>query len=157
MWDPILYANEHNPLSWIKPACLFIYFPICHKKHLCQIRVWCYKMQWSPILALTILFLNMNLMWSRPVMARPIQHNHYGDVIFSAMASQTTSITIVCSNVYSGVDQKKHQISASLAFVRGIHRWLVNSSHRGPVTRIMFPFDDVIMYCTQPDSDKYRN
>ena len=39
----------------------------------------------------------------------------------------------------------KHQSSVSLAFVRGIHRSPVNSSHKGPVTRIMFPFDDVIM------------
>ena len=45
----------------------------------------------------------------------------------------------------SGSHQIKHQISASLAFVRGIHRWPVNSPHKGPVTRKMFPFDDVIM------------
>ena len=32
-----------------------------------------------------------------------------------------------------------------MAFVRGIHRWPVNSPHKGPVTRKMFPFDDVIM------------
>ena len=46
-----------------------------------------------------------------------------------------------------GADQRKHQSSASLAFVRGIHRRPVNSPHKGPVTRKMFPFDDVIMYC----------
>ena len=40
---------------------------------------------------------------------------------------------------------KKNQSSASLAFVRGIHRWPVNSLHKGPVMRKMFPFDDVIM------------
>ena len=45
-----------------------------------------------------------------------------------------------------GTDQRKHQSSALLAFVRGIHRWPVNSPHKGPVTRKMFPFDDVIMY-----------
>ena len=44
-----------------------------------------------------------------------------------------------------GVDKKKHQSSASLAFVRGIHRWLVNFPHKGPVTRNMFSYDDVIM------------
>ena len=33
----------------------------------------------------------------------------------------------------------------SLAFVQGIHRWPVNSPQKGPVTREMFPFDDVIM------------
>ena len=52
---------------------------------------------------------------------------------------------IVDSTVYSGADQRKHQGSASLAFVRGIHRWPVNSPHKWPVTRKMFPFDEVIM------------
>ena len=75
------------------------------------------------------------------------RHNcvHYSDVIMDAMASQITSLTIVYSTVYLGTDQRKHQSSASLAFVRGIHRWPVNSPHKGPVTRKMFPFDDVIM------------
>ena len=70
---------------------------------------------------------------------------HYDDVIMSATASQITSLTIVYSTVYPGADQNKHQSSASLAFVRGIHRGPVNSSHKWPVTRKMFPFDDVIM------------
>ena len=47
--------------------------------------------------------------------------------------------------VYSNADHRKHQSSASLAFVRGIHRGPVNSPHKWPVTRKMFPFDDVIM------------
>ena len=68
---------------------------------------------------------------------------HYNDVIMSAMASQITKLTIVYSTVYTGADQRKHQSSVSLAFVRGIHRWQVNSPHKGPVTRKMFPFDDV--------------
>ena len=63
---------------------------------------------------------------------------HYCDVII-------TSLTIVFSTVYSGADHKKHQSSASLAFVRGIHRWPVNSPHKWPVTWKMFPFDDVIV------------
>ena len=63
----------------------------------------------------------------------------------SAMAFQITSLTIIYSIVYSGTDQRKHQSSASLAFVRGIHRWPVNFPHKGPVTRKMLPFDDVIM------------
>ena len=62
-----------------------------------------------------------------------------------AIASQITSLTIVYSIVYSDADQRKHQSSASLAFVRGIHRGPVNSPHKWPVTRKMFPFDDVIM------------
>ena len=63
----------------------------------------------------------------------------------SAIASQITSLMIVYSFVYSDADQRKHQSSASLAFVRGIHRGPVNSPHKWPVTRKMFPFDDVIM------------
>ena len=73
---------------------------------------------------------------------------HYNDDIMSAIASQITSLTSVYSTVYSDADQRKHQSSASLAFVRGIHRWPVNSPHKWPVTRKMFPFDDVIMACT---------
>ena len=70
---------------------------------------------------------------------------HCNDLTMSAMASQITSLTIVYSAVYSGVDQRKRQSSASLASVRGIHRWPGNSLHKGQVTRKMFPFDDVIM------------
>ena len=70
----------------------------------------------------------------------------YNDVIMGVIASQITNLTIVYSTVYSDADQRKHQSSASLAFVRGIHRWTVNSPHKWPVTRKMFPFDDVIMY-----------
>ena len=75
----------------------------------------------------------------------PLFGDHYNDVIMSLMASQITNLTIVYSTVYSGTDQIRHQSSASLAFVRGIHRWPVKSPHKGPVTRKMFPFDDVIM------------
>ena len=85
-------------------------------------------------------------------------HGHYDDVIMTTIASQTTSLTVVYSIVYSGVDQRKHQSSASLAFVRGIHRRPVNSPHKGPVTRKIFPFDDVIMpqtnEATLKDMDK---
>ena len=51
-----------------------------------------------------------------------------------------------CLLVYSCAGQRKHQISASLALMRGIRRWPVNSPHKGPVTRKMFPSDDVIMF-----------
>ena len=66
----------------------------------------------------------------------------------SAMASLTIDVTIVYSTVWLGADQRKHQRSPLLAFVRGIHRWPVNSPHKGPVTRKMLPFDDVIMSIT---------
>ena len=64
------------------------------------------------------------------------------------LASQITSLTVVYSIVYSGVNQRKHQSTASLAFVREIHRGPVNFPHKWPVTRKMFPFDDVIMTST---------
>ena len=70
---------------------------------------------------------------------------NYSDVIMGAMASQITSLTIVYSAVYSDPNHRKHQSTASLASVRGIHRWPVNSPHKWPVTRKMFLFDDVIM------------
>ena len=63
---------------------------------------------------------------------------HHSDFILSAMVSQ---IPIIYSIVCSGTDH----CSASLAFVRGLHRWSVNSSHKEPVMPRMLPFDDVIM------------
>ena len=82
------------------------------------------------------------LMWAK------INTPHlYNYVIMSAMASQITSLTSVCPNVYWGADQRKHQSSAWLAFLRGIRRWPVNSTQKWSVTRKMVPFDDVIMHC----------
>ena len=78
-------------------------------------------------------------------MAASSKLDHYSDVLMGTVASQITSLTIVYSTVYSGADKRKHQSSASLAFVRVIHRSTVNFPHKGPVTRKMFPFDDVIM------------
>ena len=69
-------------------------------------------------------------------------HHHYNDVIMSAMASQISSLTIVYATVYSGANQRKHQSSVPLAFVRGIHQRSVNAPHKGPVTRKMYPCDD---------------
>ena len=73
---------------------------------------------------------------------------HYSDVIMRAMASQIAGVSIVCTAVCS--DKKTHQSFASLAFVRGIHRWPVNSPHKGSVTRKMFPFDTVIILSRWP-------
>ena len=66
------------------------------------------------------------------------------------------------TNFCSGADQRKHQSFASLAFVRGIHRWPMDSPHTGPITVFpfiqttspvpkMFLFDDVIMTKDAPD------
>ena len=73
----------------------------------------------------------------------PTSCYHCNDVMISAVASQITSLTIVYSTVYSGADQREHQGSASLVFVQGIHGWPANSPHKRPVTRKMFPFDNV--------------
>ena len=70
---------------------------------------------------------------------------HSDNFIMETIASQITSLPIVYSAVYWGADQRKHQSSASLAFVRVIHRGPVNSPHKWPVTGKMFPFDDIIM------------
>ena len=77
----------------------------------------------------------------RPFDSASICLKHYDDIIMGSMASQITSLAIVYSAFYSGADQRKYQNSASLAFVRGP----VNSPQKWPVTRKMFPFDDVIM------------
>ena len=47
---------------------------------------------------------------------------HYSNFIMDAMVSQITGVSIVYSTVYSGTDSRKHQSSASLAFVWGILR-----------------------------------
>ena len=60
---------------------------------------------------------------------------HYNDVIMGAIASQITSLTFVCPIVYSDADQRKHQSSASLAFVRGIPR--TNGQLRGKCFHLM--------------------
>ena len=77
------------------------------------------------------IFVAIQLKWRRfdviynDVISAPCAH--YGDVIMGAIASQITSLTIVYSTIHSDADQRKHQSSASLAFVRGIHRGPVNS------------------------------
>ena len=84
---------------------------------------------------------------SYPAIKTAEWHTHYNDVIIGALASQSISLTIVYSSVYSGAVKKTHQSSAPTAFVRGIHRWALNYPHKWPVRRKMFPFDDVIIVC----------
>ena len=88
--------------------------------------------------------------------------SHYSDVIMGTMAFQITDVSIVYSTVCSGVDQREHQRSESPAIVRGIYRWPVNSPHKGPVRRKIFPLDDVIMHSSiatvhsQPETSDWR-
>ena len=95
--------------------------------------------------SLVVFFGNSALVWYYHPGRMQVTDNHYNDVIMSAMASQITSLTSVYSTVYSGAYQRTHQSPASLVSVKGIHRWPVNSPHKGPITRKMFPFDGVIM------------
>ena len=76
---------------------------------------------------------------------------HYSDVIMGTVASQITSLMIVYSIVYSDADQRKHQSTASPAFLWEIHRGPLNSPDKWPVTRKMFPFGDVIMEKQLPE------
>ena len=78
--------------------------------------------------------------------------SHYIDVIMTTVASQITSLMVV----YSGADLRKHQSSASLAFVWGNSPGPVNSPHKGPVTRKIVPFDDVIM-CQWSNPEGYKD
>ena len=81
-----------------------------------------------------------------------IQWRHH-----DAMASQITGVSLVCSTVCSGADQKKLQSSAPLA---RIYPWpvdsLMDSPYKGPVAGKVFPFDNVIMpfdhHITRPES-----
>ena len=82
---------------------------------------------------------------------------HYIDVIMGTIGSYITSLPIVYSTFYPGPDQRKHQSSASLTFVRGIHQWPVNSPHKGQVTQKMLPFDDVIMCKCLSECDMYSH
>ena len=73
---------------------------------------------------ISLLFSNLNISSFLSPQKAPgwTSFNHYTDVIMTTIASQITSLTVVYSIVYSDADQRKHQSSASLAFVWGIHR-----------------------------------
>ena len=83
----------------------------------------------------------------------PVNSPHKGPVTrkmfpLDDVIMNMTSLFNFWGATYSCSDQRKHQSSASLVFVMEIHRWPVNSPHKGPVTRKMFPLDDVIMNMT---------
>ena len=124
----MLTTRNIYELIWIFMGC----FSISKDALLCKFHKWC--QMW--------LLLSLDMKREVSVTLASINVScHYDDVIMGAMASQITSLTIVYSIVYSGADQRKHESSASLAFVQGIHR----GPRKWPATRKMFPFDDVIM------------
>ena len=85
---------------------------------------------------------NRSMAWVKFMLLVQVQ---YIDVIMNEIASRLTSVSMVYSTVCSGADQRKHKRSVPLALVRGSYRWPMNSPHKGPVTRKIFPLDDVIM------------
>ena len=124
---------------------------VARSPSVCQVEI-C-KMEWGssiqtpengPCLVQNLVYFDNCSQWNRFI-CQIFFMVHQIDVLMGAMASQITSLTSVYSDVYSCANQRKHQSSTSLAFVRRIHRWPVNSSHKRPVTRKIFPFDTVIM------------
>ena len=77
-----------------------------------------------------------------------VHREHYSNDIMGAMASQIIKFTVVYTTIYSGADQRKHQSSASLAFMWRIHRWPMSSPHKGPVIqKIIMKYDNDIIAC----------
>ena len=122
--DTDLNLREHYHISFT--ACVFLR---CH--HQRAMSKWCGVLRSATLSKLLLPY-------------------KYDDVIMGAMASLITSLTIVYWTVYSDTDQRKHQSSASLAFVWGFHRGPGNSPHNWPVTRKIFPFYNVIMSWSIP-------
>ena len=86
---------------------------------------------------------------SQQMPSLPAIHEYYSDVIMSMMASQMTGVSIVCSAVCLGTDQRKHQSSASLAFVSG-------EFPAQKASNAEMAFDDVIMNEIHFDWLKYK-
>ena len=132
---PISRPSRFNYALDTKLPMRLMVFHLYHFQHICK-----QGLQWLYLWNLGYLALHFPLQW--PQMS-VLESQHYNDVIMGTMASQITSLTIVYSTFY--IDLRKHQSSASLAIVRGIHRWPVNTPHKGPITQKMFVFDDVII------------
>ena len=75
----------------------------------------------------------------------------------SSMTSQINGVSSVWLTICSGADHRNHKSSVSLEFLKGIHRWLMDSPHKGPVMRRIFPFDDVIMQFCHNDVIKWKD
>ena len=83
--------------------------------------------------------------WSKSMSPYVTSPQRYSDVLMGVMALQITGVSISGSTICLGSDQRKHQSSIPLAFVRVIHQWPMDYPHKGPVRRKKFPFDDIIM------------
>ena len=152
-WQPNISINQYFKLV---PVPIWGQFLFRQEQHfvipLSMVSDWAKKWDIASYRSVLICMQLQSSWWlliSTTIIPILCNYSHYSDVIMGTIASQITSLTIVYSTVYSGADQRKHQSSASLAFVWGIHRGPVNSPHKAPVTRKMIPFDDVIMVAWQ--------
>ena len=118
--DTLVTENQHGGCWW--PGA---YLKPCHLQPLCGRSPVFTEHEWSSVNS------------KHNTRNEDIAARSYVLIYFS-MVSQITSLTIVYSTVYPDADHRKHQSSASLPIVRGIHRWPVNSGHKGPVTRKCF-------------------
>ena len=131
-WPEAMSPCSVTTTQWIKlESCFQNIFHICRYLSMGVYTIWWF-LPW---------FIYVSI--SHQLLSRHIHHN---DAIMGAIASQITSPTIVYLTVCSDADQRKHQSSASLAFVWEIHRGPLNFPHKWPVTQKMFPFDEVIMW-----------
>ena len=89
------------------------------------------------LVQITFYYSNIRTIWQ----SYPLQWRH-----MSLMASVITGEITVCSTVCSGVHQRIIEAPCHWPFVRGIHPWLVDSPHKGPVTLNVFPLGDIIMH-----------
>ena len=120
---------------WVRVRPLYCDCLFACQVDLCTVscrQLWCNRFFKWALKFIHMIFCNKTRVMLFSQVAIPWRHN-------DAMASQITSLTIIYLTAYSDADQIKHQRSASLAFVKGIHRWPVNSPHKWPVTRKMFP------------------
>ena len=133
----------NKPFQQNRCICVYVCVRVC----VCLFHYSKRVLSHSSLGEMCIMTLSLVCFWERCHHAHftPTRYNDHDDVIMSATASQITGASIACSTVDSGADERKHQRSASLAFVRGINWWSVSSPHKRTVTQKMFPFDDVIM------------
>ena len=146
-YDYIVYSNRRGFLS----ICIYTYTCVCSSDKLHQYIIFLNAIKWKkhPLKTLVLFLIckfickwdssdffmyidsRQSVSHSEQDVLRTTEHRiHYNDVIMSTIASHITSLMIVYSIVYSDADQRKHQSSASLALVRGIHRGPVNSPRK---------------------------
>ena len=130
-----IWWRHHADFTEVGKHCWSLFSTREDFNYLCHLSV---KI-WSKI---QIYFMFPRINSARLGLIYPLQWRHNG---CDAIASQITGVSIVCSVVCSDAEHRHYQSSVSLAFMRMIHRWPVDSPRKGPVTRKMYPFDDVIM------------